>query len=167
MNKRRNARKWICWVLLLLVTLCALPGTAENAPATAPSEETGESGGTADATVEAIAGEIDSIRAKLSTVDQQLSALQPTAGSVWEQKALLDQQVTLLASEVAALDRLLSHYDARIGQSIAEIEELQTVYDEEFQVLAVRLRQSYEEGMPGLLEYFGRSESLLSLLVGL
>lgn len=167
MDKRRNARKLIGLMLILLLTVCALPGAAETSPYINEPTDTSESAERVDETVATITAEIEELRSQISLVETELLARQSAVSTVGQYKELLDRQIALLTAEVDCLDRLLAYYDLLIARYTAEIDEMQQVYDVEFQALAVRLRQSYEEGMPGLLEYLSRSDSLLSVLVGM
>lgn len=161
----RNVRKWISLSILLALTVCALPGTAARTSESTNGAETNHED--ADAAITALRAEIETLRAKQRALDEQIEAQKESVAGVCLQKMLMDQKLALLASEVNCFDRMIACYDRLIARQENEQQELQTAYAAEFQVLAERLRQTYEEGMPGLLEQFSRADSLLSLLVGL
>lgn len=161
----RNVRKWICLILALLLTVCALPGTADNQSAPVAGTEGGPDA--TDDRVAALRAEIEALRTEQRRLNDEIEAQKASVAGVCLQKDLMDQQLALLAAEVDCFDRMVAHYDELLSLQETAYLELQTAYDVEFQILTVRLRQSYEEGMPGLLEQFSRSDSLLSLVVGL
>lgn len=165
MYKRSNAQKWICLFLALVLSVCPLAGSATESPA---SDETQPADGSAsDVTVTSLYSEIESLRIQQSSLDSEIAAQKEQTAGVWRQKELMDRQIALLASEIACYDRLLAYYDEQLAAEERRYADLTDSYDAHFAVLAARLRQSYEEGMPGLLELFSRSDSLLSLLVGM
>ncbi|MBQ8383533.1 MAG: peptidoglycan DD-metalloendopeptidase family protein [Clostridia bacterium] len=161
----RNVRKWICLTLALLLTVCALPGSADNPSVPANAAEGGSEA--TDDTVGALRAEIEALRTEQRRLTDEIEAQKGSTAGVCLQKDLMDQQLSVLAAEVACFDRLLSHYDERLLWQEAAYQQLQTAYDAELRILTARLRQDHEEGLPGLLEQFSRSDSLLSLTVGL
>lgn len=169
MYKRSNARKWVCLFLVLLLMLCALPGSA-GAPVPAQEEApAADAGGAAssDETVVALRAQIDQLRAQQRLLDGEIAKQKEQVSGVWTQKNLMDSRIDLLAAEVACYDQILADYDRRMTEQETVWQTLNESYAADFDVLVIRLRQSYEEGMPGLLELFERSDSLLSLLIGL
>lgn len=167
MNKRRNAHKLIGLILVLLLTVCALPGAAQPTSDPTTEEDAPKTELPVDETVEQIAGRIEEIRTAVDRLETELGAQKTSVTGVWQYKKLLDEQISLLAEEIDCLSRLAAHYDVLIQTTEGEIEALRSTCEVELQALTARLRQSYEEGMPGLLQYFSRSDSLLSLLIGL
>lgn len=162
MYKLCNMRKWACLFLVLSITLCALPGSAESA-----GSETVLTQDEVDAQVAALRTEIEGLREEQRKLDQQIAAEKEQVSGAIRQKTLMDQQIFLLSTEIACFDRMLEHYDDLLESKEAEYQALSASYDLHFTVLAERLRQSREEGQPTMIELFRRSDNLLDLLVGL
>lgn len=163
MYKLCNMRKWACLFLILPITLFALPGSADPAETdgTLSVEES------IDSEVAELRTEVERLRGEQRALDTQIAAEKEQVDGVLRQKALMDQQILLLSTEIACFDRMLLRYDDLLAAEEAAYSRLSESYDTHFAVLAERLRQSYEEGMPGISKLFSRSDSLLSLLTGL
>lgn len=162
MYKLCNMRKWACLFLILSITLCALPGSADSIESDAVPTQT-----EVDDRVALLRTEIESLREEQRKLDLQISAEQEQVSGAVKQKTLMDQQIFLLSSEIACFDLILEHYDGLLASQEANYQALSASYDTHFTVLAERLRQSREEGNPGVIELFRNSETLLDLMVGL
>ncbi len=163
MYKLCNMQKWACLFLMLSVTLCALPGSADFAE----SDATGLTGQAVDSTIAGLRAEIQRLREEQQALDEQIDLAKQEIGGAIRQKTLMDQQILLLATEVDCFDRMLEHYDGILTFHQTSYDQLSNSYDTHFTVLGNRLRQSREEGFPGKAELLRNSKNLLDLLVGL
>ncbi|MBO5779081.1 MAG: peptidoglycan DD-metalloendopeptidase family protein [Clostridia bacterium] len=163
MYKLCNMHKWACLFVILSITLCALPGSADFA-----KSDTAEASGQAvDSTVAGLRAEIQRLKEEQQALDEQIQLAKEEVGGAIRQKTLMDQQILLLASEVECYDRMLEHYDGVLNYHQTSYDQLSASYDAHFAVLGDRLRQSREEGVPSQPELFRNSKNLLDLLVGL
>ena len=160
----RNVRKWLCPILAVLIAGFSIPGSAKSPMEYAPGIESDASA--VDTTVISLWSEILQLRAEQDRLEASMQALEDPVADVCLQKQMMDQRLALLAKELSCFDRMLAYYDQVLAEEEIFYQELQTEYRREFQIFAGRLRQNYEEGLPGLLEQFSRSDSLLSLMVG-
>lgn len=164
MYKLYNMRKWACLFLILSLTLCTLPGSANVAlPESSEESEMSE----VDRQVADLRAEVERLREQQLSLDQQIATEKGQVGGALQQKTLMDQQIFLLATEVACFDRMLECYDTLLKDQETEYNELSVSYDTRFGVLTKRLRQNREEELPGRFEVLCRSKSFLDLLVGL
>ena len=164
MYKLCNMRKWACLFLILSLTLCALPGSANVADSEAEEESQLSE---ADQQIADFRAEIERLREEQLLLDQKIATEKEQVGGALQQKTLMDQQIFLLSSEIACFDLLLECYDALLDRQETEYDALSISYDNRFASLIERLRQTREEEMPGKWEVFCRAESFLDLLIGL
>ncbi len=159
----RNVHKRICLLLALFGTVCALPGSANgNLPPATPLAEIDLP---TDETVRDLQTQIQWLRREQSKLEDEIEAAKGSVEKVSLQKELADRRLAFLAEEIDCFTRLADYYNSLLIAEEAELALLQARMDADYKVLTVRLRQLYEEGRPGLLEQFSRSDSLLSLLV--
>lgn len=123
----------------------------------------------------------DEIRAQIAALRESVNAyaalqeelqakLEANAGkieAVLDNKALLDEQIRTMTDELAEYDRIVAEYDKMIAAKETEIAEKQAQYDVKYAALAERLRQSHEEGLPGFLEIFFYSETVMDMLTSI
>ncbi len=163
MIKRRFAGKCICLLVIVPLICAPLLSLAERAGNSDPAPLTEA----ADQTVTALYAQIGSLRAQQRALDEEIAKQAQAVSGVSRQKELMERQIALLYQEISCYNGILAYYDQLLSSEEALVLAEQAAYDAEFAVLSERLRQSYEEGTPGLLELFQRSDSLLSLLVGI
>ncbi len=180
------------WIILAASILCLLAVTLAplgllNAFASVSDESTdGETGEAPDGTVELpsydgtgltadeIKARIDELRqtvaeysAREAELQAKLDANAEEIESVLENKALMDEQVLTLTEEIASYDSIIAEYDKLISAKEAEIAEKQIQYDAKYAIFVERLRQTYEEGTPSILEIFFYSESFVDMLTSI
>ena len=161
----RNARKWLCPILAVLLVGSSIPGSARSAMENAPITENDLS--SVDTTLIMMRAEIEKLRAEEAKLETSIEAQKNTAKGVCQQKMMMDQRLALLFKELACFDRMLDYYDQVLEAEEAFCEQTQIEYDRLFQIFASRTRQNYEEGLPGILEQLSDADSLLSLMVSI
>lgn len=150
---------------LVLLTFFALPGSALEAAKQTEDSSTQEN--SPDEAIVLLKNEIDTLRAEQQRIEEQLSLYQEQIDGVAMEKKLLDEQVFLCYQEICCFDELLAVYDDLLETNQQKYTELETSIAERNELLTIRLRQSHEEGLPGLLELLSTSDNLLTVLVSL
>lgn len=184
------------WVILAASILCfaavtlAPLGIIYAFASTAENPEQSENGGVTDGitdgvgeapsydgtglTVDEIKEAIEALREKAADytarsdeLQAQIDANADEIESVLENKALMDEQLLTLTEEIASYDGILAEYDKLLAAKEAEIAEKQVQYDAKYAIFLERLRQTYEEGTPGILEIFFYSETFIDMLTSI
>ncbi len=166
----KHGRRLICWTLtpLLVLTLFAVPGSASEAAKqhtrqyariTALAEEAPND------SAEDLWATILLLREKQQFLEERIAAAKEQIDGVATEKSLLDQQISLGYQELTCFDQLMAIYEDQLSTYQQKQEELDQSIDECRAKLAVRLRQTHEEGLPGLLELLASSSDLMSLLI--
>lgn len=125
-------------------------------------------------TAEEIMAEIGALREKAAEyiaheaeLQAKLDANAAEIESVLENKALMDEQVLTLTEEIVYYDGIIAEYDKLLASKEAELAEIQIQFDAKYAIFTERLRQTYEEGVPGILEIFFYSESFIDMLTSI
>ena len=149
---------------LLLLTLFAIPGSASGTGAQdivlSEEEETVRH--------EAVTGLVDtiqSLRIRQKELEDQIAVCHEQISGVAREKILLDELLLLCDQELDCFDQLMCVYDELLLSHQNEYARLEQSIDAHHARLTVRLRQSHEEGVPGILELLGSSGDLLSLVL--
>ena len=149
---------------LLVLTLFAVPGSAsEYAKQITGRTASGEI--TSIDPIGALRAEIQELRIKQSLLDQQIEVCKLSVEGVADEKKLLDEQIFAFYHELACFDEMLLIYDQWLQSYEQKLVELDQSISVSRQKLAVRLRQTHEEGLPKLLELLGSATDLLSLFI--
>ena len=149
---------------LLLLTLFAVPGSAsEYAKQIANAAISNESA--SDDPVEALWNTIRALREEQQLLEGQIAECREEVNGVVNEKKLLDKQIGLFYRELVCMDAILLIYDQQIESYEQKQIQLTRSIDDCRQKLALRLRQSYEEGLPGLLELLASAPDFLSFII--
>lgn len=149
---------------LLLLTLFAIPGAAlvtEESEIVLSAEEEAER----YKSVEALVEKIRSLRTQQTELEGRIAACHEDVSSVVQEKTLLDGLLTLCFQELNCYDQLLYIYDELLFSHQNKYVQLEEDISTYHARLTVRLRQSHEEGVPGLLELLATSTDLFSLIL--
>lgn len=165
-----HIRRRAAGTVALLLTLCILSGS--GLPSLLAADGAGSSELVTDdiepsATIAALREEIQLLQAEQTRLEAEVTSLESQVEGVLSQKNYIDQQIALLDREIACYDELLSVYDGMIAQQEAAYSSLSEVSTQHFDLLVLRLRQSYEEGMPGILELASQADSLIDFFAAL
>ena len=118
--------------------------------------------------------DIYEMRERLEEINQQITEsnnkIADSQSSIEAQLAAIAAYDSLIESyqeSMLKVEEIISKYDDLIEAKEAEIAENQKQYDENYKVFMERLRQTYEEGTPGILEMFFNSDSFIDMLTSL
>lgn len=119
------------------------------------------------AQINALRQKVEEYNAREAELQAQIDANSNEIESVLENKALMDEQLQALTEEIASYDSILAEYDKLLTAKETEIAEKQVQFDAKYTVFLERLRQTYEEGTPGILEIFFYSETFIDMLTSI
>lgn len=164
-----HIRRRAAGLVALLLTLCILAGAGVPAllasNGTLSVQETAEKDPAAQ--IAALREEIQLLQAEQTRLETEATLLKTQVEGVLLQKTYLDQQIALLAREISCYDELLTVYDGMIAEQDAAYSSLSETASRHFDQLVLRLRQSYEEGKPSVLELASQADSLIDFLAAL
>ncbi len=83
------------------------------------------------------------------------------------EKLEADAEIQLIEIKLGVFEEIVAQYDLLIDNKEKEIEDIEKEYDKMYGVFAERLRQSHEEGLPGMLEIFLSSGSFIQMLTSI
>ena len=83
------------------------------------------------------------------------------------QKLEADAETQIFELRIEVYNDIIDKYDILIQTKKNEITETQEQFETIYRTFSERLRQSYEEGLPGTLEIFFNSESFIEMLTSL
>lgn len=175
----------VCALLALTLTLCVLPlGLIHSFAAVTQSESESKDGQMPEynpddyQTSDEIKGAIDSLKASLDNIDglknelyieleQAIQNKEEIESSYLAQKLEADAEIQLIEIKLGVFEEIISQYDLLISNKQKDIDNIEKQYEDMYRVFAERLRQSYEEGVPGTLEIFLNSESFIEMLTSI
>lgn len=118
--------------------------------------------------------DIDEMRKRLEEINQQIidsnnkiADSQSSIEAQFEAIAAYDSLIEGYQESMLKIEEIIAKYDELIAAKEAEIAENQKRYDENYQIFRERLRQTHEEGAPGILEIFFNSDSFIDMLTSL
>lgn len=121
-----------------------------------------------------IMDDIDEMKKRLEEINREIeesnNKIADSQSSIEAQLAAIAAYDSLIESyqeSVLKIEEIIAKYDELIAVKEAEIAENQKRYDANYAVFKERLRQTYEEGTPGILEIFFNSDSFISMLTSL
>ena len=118
--------------------------------------------------------DIDEMKKRLEEINQQII---DSNNKILDSQLSIEAQLTAIATydsliesyqeSILKVEEIIAKYDELIAAKEDEIAENQKHYDEHYNVFKERLRQTYEEGTPGILEIFFTSDSFIDMLTSL
>lgn len=128
---------------------------------------TGLSADEIKAQIDALYEIVDKYTAREAELQAQIDANADVIEAVLDNKALMDEQLLALTEEIASYDSILAEYDKLLSSKEAEIAAKQVQYDAKYEIFVERLRQTYQEGTPGILEIFFYSDTFIDMLTSI
>lgn len=166
----------LCALSLTLLPLCALNVLS----ATLPGSGGARSGTGTPARVysntgsDAAADELNRLyqslqenRQKIDELNAKLEQAKSDYAAALETKSILDQRVGATEAQISDMEKIIAQYDSMIERKQAQIDARIADMEDEYGIFLERLRQSYEEGMPGPLEIFFYSDSFIDMLTSI
>ena len=80
------------------------------------------------------------------SLQDQLDALQGQANSKLSEKALLEQQISVISAQIVNTESLIAEYDAQIADKQVELEQAQQQEEAYYQLFCERVRDMEEQG---------------------
>lgn len=124
--------------------------------------------------VQQMMDDIEEMRKRLEEINQQIlesnNKIADSQSSIEAQLAAISAYDSLIESyqeSILKIEEIIAKYDELIAAKEAEIAENQKRYNANYAVFKERLRQTYEEGTPGILEIFFNSDSFIDMLTSL
>ncbi|MGM9636757.1 MAG: murein hydrolase activator EnvC family protein [Eubacteriales bacterium] len=121
-----------------------------------------------------VASKISELYQKMAELEEQKNSLnskietaKSNLSTTLEAKTLLDEQVAATEAQIAALNEILAEYDLMIAEKQEQIDRHTAAYQQKYAIFLERLRQSYEEGTPSVLEIFFYSDSFIDMLTSI
>ena len=149
---------------LMLLVLFAIPGSAsetDERPAVLTAEEEQERTEAVTILIETI----EALHTQQQALEEQIALCRDDVNKVIQEKNLLDDLLLLYSQELYCFDQLLLIYDELLVSDQNAYDQLEDEISAQHTQLTIRLRQSREEGVPGLLELFGSSADLFSFFL--
>ncbi len=161
----------VCILSLTLLPICALnvlsqvlPENNRSAPAQIMKKQSSEE----------IASELNSLyqslienSERIESLNEELEKAKEDYAEALKTKNLLDQRVSATMAQINSLNKIIESYDRMIAEKQTQIDEHIADYNQKYDVFLERLRQSYEEGVPGALEIFFYSDSFIDMLTSI
>lgn len=169
------------WLILFGSLICILSLTLLPFLAIGAMTDSLPGGTTGNLLMSANSNTTDQVASKISELYQQMADLEEQKNSLnsrietaksdlsttLEAKALLDEQVAATEAQIAALNDILAEYDRMITEKQDQIDQHTAAYQQKYAIFLERLRQSYEEGTPSVLEIFFYSDSFIDMLTSI
>lgn len=141
------------------------------------AEETAEGGDVYESdgkTSDQILSDIKDLYRQLSDIEKKKEELndriieaKANIATKLQAKLLLDSQVEMIDEQIASYDAIVGQYDKLISEKQAEIDKIIALSEDKYEIFIERLRSSYEEGTPGVLEIFFSSDSFIDMLTSI
>ena len=156
--------------LVAFLPICLLGMTAsasEDAAVEETYDSTGKDAQQILSEIEEIYKQLNELEKKKAELNTKIDAAKADISTKLEAKTLLDEQVETIEEEISSYDEIIGQYDKLIAEKQSEIDLLNEKYKEKYDIFTERLRQSYEEGTPSVLEIVLKSDSLTDMLVSI
>ncbi len=114
----------------LILLLCPVPASASVSSTTAE--------------IEALKDKIKTIEQNLTSVDQKISSTKGELASAREYKTALDEKLRLVGEEIETAENLIAAYDSQIAEKTLEIANTQNNIGAQYEELLSFMRLSYE-----------------------
>lgn len=169
------------WLILFGSLVCILSLTLFPLLAIDAMTETGLGTTSGNLHMTTNSNSVDQVASKISELYQKMAELEDQKDSLngaietaksnlsttLAAKALLDEQVAATEGQISALGEILAEYDRLISEKQTQIDEHLAAYQQKYAVFLERLRQSYEEGTPSVLEIVFYSDSFIDMLTSI
>lgn len=166
---------------LLLVSIVLLQGSILLVFANAYDDTddnkqiaTGPSYSASDKNADQMLSDIEEMRERLEEINQQIidsnNKIADSQSSIEAQLAAITAYDSLIESyqeSIQKIEEIIAKYDELVAAKEEQIAENQKRYDEHYKIFKERLRQTYEEGTPGVIEIFFNSDSFIDMLTSL
>ena len=123
-----------------------------------------ETSAVTQADIDKLKKESNALSSKKSEVNQQLNALKKDKANTLKRKALLDEQIALLASEIDNTEQQIAEYEALIEQTEAELKDAQEREAKQYDTFCARIRAMEERGNVSYWSVLFQSTSFADLL---
>jgi|GEM_PF-887761 len=171
--------------VILFVIVVILPSGLLSLAATADGEQASENAVTSRETLDTddmTAGEIKQMIEDLENslveiensktelhkkLDEVLAHKDELESAYLADKLVADAEIQLIELRIDVYNDIIAKYDVLMSAKQAEIESAKQSFDDIYAVFSERLRQSYEEGLPGALEIFFNSETFVEMLTSI
>ena len=125
-------------------------------------------------TTQQMMDDIDEMKRRLEEINKEIEAsydkIADSQSSIEAQLAAIaayDRMVESYEASIHKIEEIIAKYDELIALKEEEIVKNQQDFDANYAVFMERLRQTYEEGTPGILEMFFSSDSFMDMLTSL
>lgn len=175
----------LCLILAITVAVCVIPlGLLYSFADGADKNESGTDVTVPDydssdyQTSDEIKEAIDKLNASLNNIDsvkddlykqleEALANKEEIESKYLAQKLEADAEIQLIEIKLDVQEKIVAQYDLLIYNKESEIGKIEDEYAKVYRLFAERLRQSYEEGVPGTLEIFLNSETFIEMLTSI
>lgn len=125
-------------------------------------------------TTQQMMDDIDEMKRRLEEINKEIEdsygKIADSQSSIEAQLAAIaayDRMVESYGASINKIEEIIAKYDELIALKEEEIKKNQEEFDANYAVFMERLRQTYEEGTPGILEMFFSSDSFMDMLTSL
>lgn len=150
-------KRFLSVILALALAAAALgPGPAqegESAQAVVTQAE-----------INALKDQLKGIGSEIKTLEDQLKNIAGDKAKAVQEKEYLDSQIALVDQQIAQLDTIIANYDQLIAQRQAEVEELETREENQYELFCRRVRSMEEQGAVSYLSILFNASSFSELL---
>lgn len=117
--------------------------------------------------IESLYKELNDIEKKKEELNSQIVEAKANIATKLQAKLLLDNQVEMIEQQISSYDAIIGQYDLLIAEKQAEIDKILDLSQDKYNTFIERLRSSYEEGTPGVLEIIFNSDSFIDMLTSI
>jgi len=110
---------------------------------------------------------LEEINKQISESNNKIADSQSSIEAQFAAIAAYDSLIESYQESMLKIEEIIAKYDELIAAKEEEIAENQKRYDANYQIFKERLRQTHEEGAPGILEIFFNSDNFIDMLTSL